>query len=201
MLPTLKHSQRKDIEDDLSHINDSLTNPNMAPYIQNKSAMQRQAQQLKQQLEQSAPKPFTSPEEKDGAMRRERELREKFLADIPSKEEMRKNRDGSVDSHMKWEKTFKPDILEWREIRKRLNPDDPQAGSYEQYRPSRPFGLDTSSQIQSPHIMSEQAKENYPEEMAQPKATTAISHMKEVFSNIFPAKPEAEETPPTKAED
>jgi len=179
MGPTLKPSQRAAIEQDLAATTDALTNPNISPFIQNKSNLQKQARNMKRTLDEQAPRPY-APDEIDAAAKRERELREEFLVGIPSQEEMRRNRDGSVHKHMKWEKENKQKILEWREIKKRLeyDSDDPELTSYERYRPSRPFGYDTTAQIGGHHAMSPQAKENWPDEMAEPKVQTAVAHLK-----------------------
>ena len=199
-MPTLKPTQRKAIEDDLEAAQSALTNPEISQFITDKASLSKQVKTMKDTLDREAPKPYGTAAEKDTAMLRERELREQFTDNMPSVEEMRKNRDGSPTKHLAWEKKNKKAILEWREIRKRLEPDsdDDSITSYEKYRPERPFAYDANAQISGHHAMSEKAKENYPEEMAQPKATTAISHMKEVFSNIFPAKPETEVSQPTK---
>jgi len=178
---TLKPAQRKVIEQDLATAEDQLVNPNIAPFIQDKGALQKQVRHMKKTLEEQAPQPYATGVEKDAAAARSRELSDGFTLNMPSRQEMNKNRDGSVYRHMKWEKQFKSDILEWREIEKRLNhdSDDPDLTSYERFRKERPDGYDTTAQIPGVHVMSLQAKENWPEDMAQPTATTAVSHLKE----------------------
>jgi hypothetical protein len=176
---TLKPSQAAALREDYEAATEALTHPDMSPYIQDKLALRKQAKQLKDTLDMQAPHPYESAQEKDTAAKRERELRESFLEGIPSRQEMAKNRDGSVYKHMKWEKANKPKIMEWREIVKRLEPDsdDPDLTSYEKYRPDRPFVYDPNAQIPGIHMMSEQAKQNWPDEMAEPKAKTAVSHL------------------------
>ena len=177
---TLKPSIRSALEQDYAAATEALTNPNMSPYIQDKAALRRQASQMKKTLDDQAPKQYESGQELDAAVKQERTLREKFLEGMPTKQEMRRNREGSVHKHMSWEKANKARILEWREVVKRINHDstDPDLTNYERYRPDQTFGLDTTSQIPGHHAMSEQAKDNWPDEMAEPKAKTAVSHLR-----------------------
>lgn len=178
--PTLKPSQRAAIEQDYEAANEALTNPKMAPYIQDKAALAKQARNLKRTLDEQAPQPYDDPIEKNAAVKRMKELQDAFTEGMPSKQEMRRNRDGSVHKHMKWEKANKKNILEWREIVKRLeyDSDDPELTSYERFRPDQPFVYDTTAQIAGVHAMSPQAKQNWPEDMAEPKAKTAVAHLK-----------------------
>jgi len=171
---------RAAIEQDYAAATEALTNPNMSPYIQDKAAMRRQANEMKKTLDEQAPRPYETGKELDEAVKRERTLREKFLEGMPSRQEMRRNRDGSVHKHMQWEKKNKPDILAWREEMKRIHhdSDDPELTSYERFRPDREFQYDTTAQIGGHHAMSEQAKDNWPAEMAEPKAKTAVAHLK-----------------------
>jgi hypothetical protein len=53
--PTLKPSQRAAIEQDYEAANEALTNPKMAPYIQDKAALAKQARNLKKTLDEQAP--------------------------------------------------------------------------------------------------------------------------------------------------
>ena len=180
--PSLKPSQRAAIESDYAAAQEALTNPAMANYIQDKSALARQAREMKKVLDEQAPKPYETSAEKDAAASRLREIEAQMLEGMPSKEEMRKNRggDGTVHKHMKWEKRNKPFILERKDILKRLDPtsDDPDLTNYERLRAEKPFGLDTTAQIQGHHAMSAQAKENWA--LGEPKAKTAVSHHKKV---------------------
>jgi hypothetical protein len=179
---TLKPSQRAAIEQDYEAANEALTNPKMAPYIQDKAALAKQARNLKRTLDEQAPRPYETSEEKNAAAKRLREIEAQMQEGMPSKEEMRRNRtgEGTVHKHMKWEKRNKPFILERKEILKRLeyDSDDPDLTSYERLRPERPFVYDTTAQIAGHHAMSPQAKQNWPEEMAEPKAKTAVAHLK-----------------------
>lgn len=179
-MASLKPSQRAAIQEDLVAKEDQLTNPSIAPYIQNKSALQREVRQMKKVLDEQAPHPYETSAEKDAAAKRSRELLEEIKVGMPSKQEMRRNRDGSVHKHMKWEKANKSKILEMRELDKRLNwdSDDPDLTSYEKHRPDQPFGYDTTAQIAGHHAMTSEAKKNWPESMAEPKAPTAVSHLK-----------------------
>jgi hypothetical protein len=176
---TLKPSQTAALREDLAAAEEALTSPNMAPYIQDKAALRLQAKQLKQTLEEQAPKPYETAVEQDAAAKRERELRGEILQGIPSQEEMRRKRSDSVHKHMTWEKANKTKILEWREIVKRLEPesDDPNLTSIEKYRPSMPYAYDPNDQIAGHHAMTPAAKENWP--LGEPKAETAVKHLKE----------------------
>lgn len=179
----LRPSQRQALEQDYAVAEASLTDPKVAPYIEDKARARKQAEALKKVLDEQAPKAYAK-DEIDKAAARERELREQWTAGMPSKEDMRRNRDAlhasSAMNHLRWEKENKAAILEWKEIRARLEPnsDDPDLCNIERYRPSRPFGYDSTAQIAGHHAMSEQAKANWPEEMAEPKAKTAVSHLK-----------------------
>jgi hypothetical protein len=178
----MKPSQRSAIEADYQAAQEALTNPAMSNYINDKAALAKQARNMKKVLDDQAPKPYETSLEKDAAAKRLLEIEAQMLEGMPSKEEMRKNRggDGTVHKHMRWEKRNKPFILERKEILKRLDPssDDPDLTNYERLRPEKPFGYDTTAQIQGHHAMSEQAKQNWPEEMAEPKAKTAVAHLK-----------------------
>ena len=180
--PSLKPSQRAAIESDYAAAQEALTNPAMSNYINDKAALARQAREMKKVLDEQAPKPYDTSAEKDAAAKRLREIEAQMIEGMPSKEEMRKNRggDGTVHKHMKWEKRNKPFILERKDILKRLDPtsDDPDLTNYERLRAEKPFGYDTTAQIAGHHAMSEQAKQNWPEEMAEPKAKTAVAHLK-----------------------
>jgi hypothetical protein len=178
--PTLKPSQRAAIEQDYEAANEALTNPKMAPYIQDKAALAKQARNLKKTLDEQAPKPYETSGEKNAAAKRLREIEAQMLEGMPSRQEMRRNRDGSVHKHLKWEKRNKPFILERKDILKRLefDSDDPDLTSYERLRPDQPFVYDTTAQIAGVHAMSPQAKDNWPDEMAEPKAKTAVAHLK-----------------------
>jgi hypothetical protein len=189
-MATLKPSQRAAIEEDLIAKEDQLTNPNIAPYIQNKSALHKEIKQMKKVLDEQAPHPYETGAEKDAAAKRAHEILEEMKIGMPSKQEMRRNRDGSVHKHMKWEKANKAKILERREIIKRLNwdSDDPDLTNYEKYRPDQPFGYDVTAQIPGHHAMSPEAKKNWPETMAEPKAKTAVSHLKKEKGKSFTRK-------------
>ena len=168
--PALKPSQRAAIEQDYAAAQEALTNPAMSSYIQDKSAMARQARNMKKVLDNQAPKPYDSPQEKDAAAARLKDIEAQMAEGMPSKEEMRKNRggDGTVHKHMKWEKRNKPFILERNDLT-----------NYERLRPEWQFGYDTTAQIAGHHAMSPQAKANWPEEMAEPTAKTAVAHLRE----------------------
>jgi len=179
----MKPSQLTALRQDLKVAEDALTNPEVEPYIQDKAQARRHARGLKQTIETYAPKPFASPLELDQAAMRERELREQITEGMLSVEEMRRNRQGTSDSvyrHMKWEKGNKHKIVEWKKLRARLEPDsdDPDWCNLERFRPQKPFAYDSTAQIAGHHAMSPQAKANWPEEMAEPKSATAISHFK-----------------------
>ena len=111
------------------------------------------------------------------------ELREQWSTNMPSREEMRRNRDAlhatSAMNVLRWEKENKSKILEWKKIVARLEPDsdDPDLCNIERYRPSRPFVYDSTAQIAGHHAMSQRQKDNWPEEMSEPKAKTAVAHL------------------------
>ncbi len=156
----------------------SLKDPTVAPYIEDKGAMRKRINKLHDALYRDSKQPYDTAEEKNKAMKRERELREQWTTNMPSVEEMRRNRAGAVHKHMQWEKHNKQAILEWKETQALLHPesDDPDLCNVERYRPERPFAYDTTAQIPGYHAMSPQAKANWPEEMSEPKAKTAVSH-------------------------
>ena len=179
----MKPSQLTALRQDLRVAEDALTNPEIEPYIQDKSQARKHARGLKQTIEQYAPKPFDTPLELDAAVKRERELREEITTGMLSIEEMRRNRQGTSDSvtrHMKWEKVNKAKIVEWKKLRARIEPDsdDPDWCNLERYRPEKPFVYDSTAQIAGHHAMSPQAKANWPPEMEEPKSKTAVSHFK-----------------------
>jgi len=181
-IQTLKPSQRAAIEQDYTAASEALSNPEVSQYIQDKTAMRKQARSMKQMLDEQAPKPYETSDEKDAAAKRLLDIERQMQEGMPSREEMRKNRggDGTVYKHMKWEKFNKPFILERKEILKKLDPtsDDPDLTNYERLRPERPFGYDASAQIAGHHAMSTQAKENWPADMSEPTSKTAVAHIK-----------------------
>ena len=185
----MKPSQLSALRQDLRVAEDALTNPEIEPYIEDKAQARKHVRNLKQAIDRYAPKPFDSPLEKDAAFARERELREDITTGMLSVEEMRRNRQGTSDSvtrHQRWEKANKAKIVEWKSLRHRLEPDsdDPDLCNLEMYRPSKPLVYDSTSQIAGHHAMSPAAKANWPEEMAEPKAKTAISHLKETYQGV-----------------
>lgn len=176
----LRPSQRVALQQDLQAAESALNNPEIAPYIEDKTRARQQARDLKKTLDEKSPKPYETPQAKDAAMARERELREQWSTGMLSQEEMRRNRQGTSNSvyrHMKWEQANKKKIQEWKEIRARLEPDsdDPDLCNIEQYRPSQAFVMDTTAQIAGHHAMSSQAKANWP--LGDPKAETAVAHL------------------------
>lgn len=179
----LRPSQRQALEQDYAVAEASLNDPMVAPYIEDKARARKQAQDLKRVLDENAPQPYPK-DEINKAAARELELRQEWMQGMLSKEEMRRNRDAlhasTAMNHLRWEKANKEKILEWKQIKARLehDSDDPDLCNIERYRPSRPFGYDSTAQIAGYHAMSPQAKENWPEEMAEPKAKTAVSHLK-----------------------
>lgn len=177
----LRPSQRQALEQDYAVAEAALTDPKVAPYIEDKARARKQAADLKKVLDEQAPQPFPK-DEVNKAAARERELRDQWTVNMPSKEDMRRNRDAlhasSAINHLRWEKENKEKILEWKQIVARLDPtsDDPDLCNIERYRPSRPFAYDSTAQIAGHHAMSEQAKENWP--LGEPKAETATAHLK-----------------------
>ena len=142
--------------------------------------MARQAQNMKKVLDEQAPHPYENPQEKDAAAKRVAEIEAQMEEGMPSVQEMKRNRQGSVHKHMKWEKRNKPFILERKDKLLRLNPDsdDPDLTSYEHLRPDNTFAYDSGAQLAGHHAMSEQAKKNWPDEMAEPTSKTAVAHLK-----------------------
>ena len=180
----LRPSQRIALEQDYSAANASLSDPKVSPFIENKARARKQANDIKKVLDEQSPKGFAPGIEMDNAAKRERGLREEWTQGMLSQEEMRRNRDAlhasTANTHLQWEKANKEKIKEWKLLRARLDPtsDDPDLCNIERYRPSKAFVYDSTAQIAGHHAMSEQAKENWPDEMAEPKAKTAVSHFK-----------------------
>lgn len=180
----LRPSQRIALEQDYAVAQASLNDPAIAPFIEDKARARKQANALKEALEKRGPQPFATTQEMNAAHAKEKELRDEWTEGMLSVEEMRRNRDGLAASttmrHLKWEQGNKNKILEWKQLRARLDPtsDDPDLCNIERYRPTKAFVYDSTAQIAGHHAMSEQAKENWPDEMAEPKAKTAVSHFK-----------------------
>lgn len=176
----LRPQQRAAIEQDLQSAESLMKDPQASQYIEDKAAMRKHMRNMKTQLERDAPKPYESPQEITKMVARERELRERWSdpAVMPSQEEMRRNRAGSTHKHLQWDKHFKNDVLEWKEIKARLDwqSEDPDLCNIERYRPSRPFGYDTTAQIGGHHAMSPLAKENFPEDMGN-EVKSAVAHL------------------------
>ena len=179
----LRPSQRQALEQDYAVADAALNDPTVAPYIEDKARARKQAADLKKVLEEQAPQKYATAKEKDEAAARAMELREQWSTNMPSREEMRRNRDAlhatSAMNVLRWEKENKSKILEWKKIVARLEPDsdDPDLCNIERYRPSRPFVYDSTAQIAGHHAMSQKAKDNWPEEMSEPKAKTAVAHL------------------------
>ena len=82
--PTLKPSMRAALEQDHEAATQALTDPKMAPYIQNKAALAREVQAIKRTLDEQSPRKYETPQELDAAVKLERQLREQFCEGIPS---------------------------------------------------------------------------------------------------------------------
>lgn len=143
--PLLKPRQVEDMKEEQKMLEDSLSAPaHVSGRIQDKPAMFRQLNNIKQTLERDMPREY-AVHELDLAKSREAELINQIRQGMPTQEEMRRNPPGAVDKHRAWEARNKNAILEWKNIRKRLHasdaiddclPDSTDLSNIEMYRPS-----------------------------------------------------------------
>jgi len=143
--PLLKPRQVEDMKEEQKGLETALSSPaHISGRIQDKPAMFRQLNNIKQTLERDMPREYAT-HELDLAKSREAELISQIRQGMPTQEEMRRNPPGAVDKHRTWEARNKDAILEWKNIRKRLHasgaiddslPDSTDLSNIEMYRPS-----------------------------------------------------------------
>ena len=137
-LNILRPNQVAEYEQDMRIADAQLQDPR----IQDKGAVRKRMQVLKQNFESQAPRPITDGTLKDKLWRESKELLDKITPGMLSAEEMRKNPPGAVDRHMRWERARKPLIKRWKKIMSVLNADNSpsytwnrDAANLEQFRP------------------------------------------------------------------
>jgi hypothetical protein len=137
----MSEEDRKILEDQIKEDQLILANPDgLATEMQHKGKVQESIQAKQKALAKDEDL-IAKGEEKDRVYRRIKELETKLKQHMPSRNEMwqKLGTDGSTDAVKKnryFHKTFAKEIQELVNLKRRLEPDDPNAGSLERIRPT-----------------------------------------------------------------
>ena len=172
----LRFNQAENIREQLQTIDTTL---NSGAKLEERGLLIRENARLKKQLKDFCPEPLNDAE-KDANAIKIKELEAEFVPSMPTQEEMRRNPAHVVHNNIQWNKHYKKAVLEWknRMLQQNHDSEDPDLCNIEGLRPSRPFGLNTTSQIPGHHAMSPLAKENF--EVALPNSPTVETALDQV---------------------
>jgi len=173
----LRFNQAESVREQMKTIETTL---NSGAKLEERGLLIRETGRLKKQLQDFCPEPLNDIE-KDANAIKIKELEAEFVPSMPTQEEMRRNPAHVVHNNIQWNKAYKERVLEWKNRMLQQNPEseDPDLCNIEGLRPSRPFGLNTTSQIPGHHAFSEPSKENFQEALPNsPTITTALEQVK-----------------------